>query len=97
MVKYDKMKLKKLGKLGKIYNRFYMEANTMIRKIISYISVFALLVSLLNLILSLIVYYGLHEFADKFLMIRWPICALIVLVLLLKGKIIINDFRFYHR
>ena len=69
----------------------------MIRKIISYISVFALLVSLLILILSLIVYYGLHELADKFLMIRWPISALIILVLLLKGKIIINDFRFYHR
>ena len=69
----------------------------MIRKIISYISVFALLVSLLNLILSLIVYYGLNELADKFLMIRWPISALIILVLLLKGKIIINDFRFYHR
>ena len=97
ILKCDKMKLKKLGKLDKIYGRFYVEVNTMIRKIISYISVFALLVSLLNLILSLIVYYGLHEFADKFLMIRWPISALIVLVLLLKGKIVINDFRFYHR
>lgn len=69
----------------------------MIRKIISYISVLTLLVSLLNLVLSLIVYYGLHDFADDFLMIRWPVSAIIILALLLKGKIVINDFRFYYR
>lgn len=65
----------------------------MIREIISYISVFALLVSLLNLVLSLIVYYGLHDFVDRFLMVRWPISILIILVLVLKGKIVINDIK----
>lgn len=66
-----------------------MEVNTMIRKIISYISVLTLLVSLLNLVLSLIVYYGLHDFADDFLMIRWPFCVLIVLWLIYRKNIII--------
>lgn len=68
----------------------------MIREIISYISVFALLVSLLNLILSLIVYYGLYEFADEFLKIRWPVSIVIILILLLNGKIVINDFNLFH-
>lgn len=63
---------------------------TMIREIISYISVFTLLVSLLNLVLSLIVYYGLYDYISEFKRVRWYISFVIILILVVRKNIIIN-------
>lgn len=62
----------------------------MIREIISYISVFTLLVSLLNLVLSLIVYYGLYDYISEFKRVRWYISFVIILILVVRKNIIIN-------
>ena len=62
----------------------------MIREIISYISVFTLLVSLLNLVLSLIVYYGLYDYINEFKRVRWYISFVIILILVVRKNIIIN-------
>lgn len=62
----------------------------MIREIISYISVFTLLVSLLNLVLSLIVYYGLHDYINEFKRVRWYISFIIILILVVRKNIVIN-------
>ncbi len=62
----------------------------MIRSIISYISVFTLLVSLVNILLSIIVYYGINGYANEFARIRWFVSFAIVLALVLNKNVIIN-------
>ena len=62
----------------------------MIRSIISYISVFTLLVSLVNIFLSIIVYYGINGYVNEFSRIRWVLSFVIVLALVLNKNVIIN-------
>ena len=51
---------------------------------ISTISIFILLVALVNVALSLFVYYLLPLKLDMFLQIRWPISILAIIILLLR-------------
>ena len=69
----------------------------MIASIISYISVFSLLVSLVNIILSLIVFYAFNDYCDIFRVIRWPVSTGIIFLLVICRKIIINDVTIYRQ
>ena len=60
----------------------------MIIEIISYISVLALLISLLNLVLSLIVYYGVNDYINEFKEVRWYVSFIIVVFLIIRKNII---------
>lgn len=62
----------------------------MIIEIISYISVLALLISLLNLVLSLIVYYGVNDYINELKKVRWYVSFIIVVFLIIRKNIIIN-------
>ena len=62
----------------------------MIIEIISYISVLAVLISLLNLVLSLIVYYGVNDYINEFKKVRWYVSFIIVVFLIIRKNIIIN-------
>ena len=62
----------------------------MIIEIISYISVLALLISLLNLVLSLKVYYGVNDYINEFKKVRWYVSFIIVVFLIIRKNIIIN-------
>ena len=63
----------------------------MVRNIISYISVFMLITSLVNLALSVIVYYVFNDFCIYFSRIRWILSALIVSYLIYSRYLIINE------
>ena len=69
----------------------------MIASIISYISVFSLLVSLVNIILSLIVFYVFNDYCDIFRVIRWPVSTGIIFLSVICRKIIINDVTIYRQ
>lgn len=62
----------------------------MIRDIISYFSVFTLLVAVLNIILSVIVYYCANSYAYKFKKYRWYISFVIILIFIARRNIVIN-------
>ena len=84
-----KLNLIKLVEVGN--NLFIYEGGyTMIIEIISYISVLALLISLLNLVLSLIVYYGVNDYINEFKKVRWYVSFIIVVFLIIRKNIIIN-------
>lgn len=66
----------------------------MLRSIISFISVFMLFVSLINIVLSVLVYYAFNDYCYEFIFIRWPISAVIVFWLLWAEKLTINNIKF---
>lgn len=59
----------------------------MLRSIISFISVFMLFASLINIVLSVLVYYAFYDYCYEFIFIRWPISATIVIWLLWTEKL----------
>ncbi len=65
----------------------------MLRSIISFISVFMLFASLINIMLSVLVYYAFHDYCYEFIFIRWPMSAGIVIWLLWTEKLTINNIR----
>lgn len=65
----------------------------MLRNIISFISVFMLFASLINIVLSVFVYYAFHDYCYEFIFIRWPMSAGIVIWLLCTEKLTINNIR----
>lgn len=68
----------------------------MLRSIISFISVFMLFVSLINIVLSVLVYYAFYDYGYEFIFIRWPISATIVIWLLWTEKLTINNIRLHR-
>ena len=66
------------------------------RNIISYISVFTLLVAMINIVLSLLVYFFLPFLSEGFLNVRWEISIAIVCMSIVNNRIVINDL-YYKR
>lgn len=76
---------------------FFRNGDTgMLKNIISFISVFMFLVSLINILLSLFVYYALHDFCYEFVLIRWPVSAGIVFFLLWNKTLKINNIKLHR-
>ena len=66
-----------------------------IRNIISSLSLFILLIALVNIVLSLIVYYSANETVFLLWMTyRWLISALVIIIFIARGNIEING-HFY--
>ena len=66
------------------------------RNIISDISVFTLLVAMINIVLSLLVYFFLPFLSEGFLNVRWEISIAIVCMSIVNNRIVINDL-YYKR
>lgn len=62
----------------------------MLRSMVSFISIFMLFASLINIVLSVLVYYAFHDYCYEFMLVRWPISIMIVLYLVCKKRLIIN-------
>lgn len=68
----------------------------MLRSMVSFISVFMFFTSLINIVLSVLVYYAFHDYCYEFMLVRWPLSASIVIFLLWNGKLTINNISLRH-
>lgn len=63
------------------------------RSVVSSVSVFLFLASIINIILSVLVYYTLPDARAAFLEFRWYASFCILFILLLKGNVVINNIK----